>query len=169
MSCYYIYSTCENTSFSFQKRIASQPQKRPVKAETTGQLTLRIVRAQQVAVDSRLFYSYIVRFTTGETDNMKSRVQIGDIYGFWEVIGNGDRRDYGTILKPKYAYTVVCKCVCGNIREVLRTSLTRGISKSCGCKRRMTYAERYEKEFAHLKERDEQFNATQKHNLEIRK
>ena len=91
----------------------------------------------------------------------------GNRFGHWTVIDFADRKFAGgTFTRPTYKYFMLCKCDCGNIREVASQSLASGKSKSCGCKRRMTYAERYEKMFAHLKERDEQFNATKKHNLE---
>ncbi len=31
----------------------------------------------------------------------------------------------------------VCKCDCGNIKEILGTSLTRGKSKTCGCSNKL--------------------------------
>lgn len=70
--------------------------------------------------------------------------------GFYTVVGKGMQRiKHG----PNYTTsnpTWVVKCQCGNIREVLERHLRDGKSKSCGCRKRMTYAERYEAEFGHL-------------------
>lgn len=65
---------------------------------------------------------------------------IGNRYGKWLVI------DYAGKNKWK------CKCDCGNINDVLRGNLTRGLSRSCGCtiipinrKRMMTHGYSQEK------------------------
>ena len=88
-------------------------------------------------------------------------IEPGMKFGWWEIMRRGDKKlAGGTFTRPTYQYFWVCRCQCGNEKEVSANSLMRGNSKSCGCKRRMTYAERYEKEFQHLRERDEQFNTT---------
>lgn len=48
----------------------------------------------------------------------------GQRFGYWLVIGPSDRRGYDR-----------CRCDCGTERDVLRASLIRGASKSCGCDR----------------------------------
>ena len=52
----------------------------------------------------------------------KYNIQIGDVFGQWEVIGQGS--------KPYYSK---CRCTCGTIRDVSNRSLCAGDSKSCGC------------------------------------
>lgn len=52
----------------------------------------------------------------------KYNIQIGDVFGQWEVIGQGS--------KPYYSK---CRCTCGTIRDVSNRSLCTGDSKSCGC------------------------------------
>lgn len=47
---------------------------------------------------------------------------IGQRFGSWVVIGPADKSGYDR-----------CRCDCGTERDVLRESLTRGVSKSCGC------------------------------------
>lgn len=46
----------------------------------------------------------------------------GQRFGSWVVIGPSDKSGYDR-----------CRCNCGTERDVLRESLTRGVSKSCGC------------------------------------
>lgn len=53
---------------------------------------------------------------------MAQAIKIGDIFGQWTVIGQGD--------KPYYSK---CKCTCGTIKDVNNSSLRSGASKSCGC------------------------------------
>ncbi len=60
-----------------------------------------------------------------------SRVNlIGNRYGYYTVIGQAETRHKGT--KNSVCYWV-CRCDCGNIREVSTSNLTKGHSKSCGC------------------------------------
>lgn len=47
---------------------------------------------------------------------------IGKKYGKWVVIGISE--------KPRY---LTCKCECGTIRDVAKSSLTNGLSSCCGC------------------------------------
>lgn len=50
-------------------------------------------------------------------------IKKGEKFGYWTVIGQSS--------KPYY-YT--CKCICGNVKDVYKSSLVLGKSKSCGCK-----------------------------------
>lgn len=51
----------------------------------------------------------------------------GNRYGRWTVIKRSERKD-------KYGKSIwICKCDCGNIKEVQRGNLVSGYSKSCGC------------------------------------
>ena len=52
------------------------------------------------------------------------KIKIGDKFGDWEVID---------ILPNRYA---LCKCSCGNTKEVFQGTLKNGMSKSCGCRGR---------------------------------
>jgi|SRR3990167_1096852 len=38
-----------------------------------------------------------------------------------------------------------CRCVCGNVRSVLEGNLLRGISKSCGCKRKQITSDNFKR------------------------
>ena len=51
----------------------------------------------------------------------------GNKFGFYEVLELDEIKN--GIAKWK------CKCVCGEIKSVYGTNLTRGLSKSCGCKK----------------------------------
>lgn len=46
----------------------------------------------------------------------------GKIFGFWKILSYSGAEKW------------MCKCKCGTKRDVLRSSLVRGRSKSCGCK-----------------------------------
>jgi hypothetical protein len=46
-------------------------------------------------------------------------------YGRWTIIGEVDKER-----------KVLCQCECGTVREVCIDSLTRGLSLSCGCRKR---------------------------------
>ena len=54
----------------------------------------------------------------------KIELEIGQRFGHWTVLREADQ---------KGGYWL-CKCDCGNVREVLGTNLRRGLSNSCGCK-----------------------------------
>lgn len=54
---------------------------------------------------------------------MKKRDLVGQLFGNYLVIGE-------VISRPRY---VLCRCSCGNEREVFKSSLTTGKTKSCGC------------------------------------
>jgi len=49
---------------------------------------------------------------------------LGQQFGLWTVL----RED------PSFVSKVICKCDCGVVRSVLRSTLTSGKSKSCGCR-----------------------------------
>ena len=52
-------------------------------------------------------------------------------FGRLTVIGEGGRAPDGSI---KW----ICQCECGNIKEIVGTSLRKGIVKSCGCLQKET-------------------------------
>ena len=54
-------------------------------------------------------------------------LQIGTSVGHWTVASNPERRGRG--------YFQFCKCICGTEKWIDAGSLTKGLSKSCGCKR----------------------------------
>lgn len=56
-------------------------------------------------------------------------VNVGDRYGFWEVVGDGSLNKYGIKVYE-------CRCECGVMRNVTKSSLIIGQSRSCGCKKR---------------------------------
>lgn len=61
-------------------------------------------------------------------------VDIGDRYGMLEVIGS----TY-IIKSNRKRLHYVCRCNCGNIKEVDRYVLIYGNAKSCGCLRKKSY------------------------------
>jgi hypothetical protein len=50
---------------------------------------------------------------------------IGRTYGRWTVEGFAPTRKYDRYWR--------CRCACGKVKEVCQSSLTRGLSRSCGC------------------------------------
>jgi len=60
---------------------------------------------------------------------MKLEDLSGKRFDRWRVIKRGKSRIKN---KRKFNY-FICECDCGTVKEVLNWSLTRGISKSCGC------------------------------------
>lgn len=54
----------------------------------------------------------------------------GRVFGFWTVLYRSTDVVYGN---GKHRTAWHCKCICGEERDVLASSLKRGISKSCGC------------------------------------
>ena len=56
---------------------------------------------------------------------------IGDIIGFWTVVGDG--KEYVSPKGDKSKTTKV-RCICGKEREVVSSTLNREKSLSCGCK-----------------------------------
>ena len=64
-------------------------------------------------------------------------------YGRWTVLGDGAPALIG---KHKKTFsTLLCRCDCGTLRLVMSHSLTRGLSKSCGCWTRQRSSERHTK------------------------
>jgi hypothetical protein len=57
---------------------------------------------------------------------MKTEISIGDTFYYWEVIKVAEKRSVNEYY--------LCKCKCGETREVFRGSLLGGRSKSCGCR-----------------------------------
>jgi len=57
-------------------------------------------------------------------------IGLGEVFGKWQVIKRLPNRVSGTH-KGRHVY--LCRCSCGNEKEVLKFNLTSGISKSCGC------------------------------------
>lgn len=69
------------------------------------------------------------RKEVGEPVHVKHDL-LGQRFGRWVVIGRGhDRQEPNGKWKPYW----VCKCDCGNVREVDQHTLRRGGSSSCGC------------------------------------
>jgi len=57
----------------------------------------------------------------------KSSISVGQQYGYWTVL-----EDAGLVGRN---HCYLCRCVCGKEKLVAGTSLKRGSSKSCGCKK----------------------------------
>jgi len=57
---------------------------------------------------------------------------IGQQFSFWQVISEAPRRK---LPSGKNVRMMLCRCKCGVEKEVFRTVITSGGSKSCGCKR----------------------------------
>ncbi|PWM78654.1 MAG: hypothetical protein DBY32_04020 [Phascolarctobacterium sp.] len=51
----------------------------------------------------------------------RKTVSVGDIYGEW------------TVIKDLNKEKALCRCTCGNIKEVSKYNLVQGHTKSCGC------------------------------------
>lgn len=58
----------------------------------------------------------------------------GAIYNHWTVISTAVL--IFTLASGKRATYWSCRCVCGRIKDVMRTNLTSGLSRSCGCQSR---------------------------------
>lgn len=58
----------------------------------------------------------------------------GERYGRWTVLGYAGLRKASVSARNSLRY-YLCRCDCGREREVAGTSLTRGVSLSCGCLR----------------------------------
>lgn len=52
---------------------------------------------------------------------------IGKVFGRWEVLGVSKNRG------KNYHIKLECKCQCGNVKHIDKSSLLSGMSKSCGC------------------------------------
>lgn len=59
-------------------------------------------------------------------------ITVGQTFGRWTVIGDGAK---GT---KNRARRVLCRCECGEVREVVPATLLNAGSRSCGCLRRET-------------------------------
>lgn len=57
---------------------------------------------------------------------------IPEIYGRLIVLREGE----GKVYNGKKIRTLVCKCSCGKLKEIVRSSLRSGLTKSCGCLQR---------------------------------
>lgn len=65
-----------------------------------------------------------------QAHNRSSLPEIGSRFGRWTVIREVAGRPTGSGKKIR---CFLCRCECGNEKEVLRNSLIHGKSKSCGC------------------------------------
>lgn len=66
--------------------------------------------------------------------NNAKHLNPGDKYGRLTVIGPGSKTGYS-----------LCRCKCGNEKEIANHSLKRGLSKSCGCLQKEAAAENFRK------------------------
>lgn len=66
----------------------------------------------------------------------------GRKFGLWRVLGPGRDIAKGDVGHQGIDTTWVCQCQCGNSKEVRTKFLTAGLSKSCGCLRRMSRIDR---------------------------
>lgn len=64
---------------------------------------------------------------------MGDKVNVGDCFGRWEVISEGEYFYEHLKTRIKRCKGWVCKCSCGTIRNVKQATLLAGESKSCGC------------------------------------
>lgn len=58
-------------------------------------------------------------------------VNKGEKYGFLTVVKESEKTLVGNVLLR----TMKCKCICGNVIDILFKNLRSGGSKSCGCKK----------------------------------
>ena len=65
----------------------------------------------------------------------------GNTYGYWKVLKLDEERSN---TRRKY---YICECQCGTIKSVVKDSLTRGKSISCGCHRDKLTKERNSKDY----------------------
>lgn len=54
---------------------------------------------------------------------------IGCKYGYWTVVGVGEPKKYKSCSRN----TLICQCICENIRTVDKSALINGRSTNCGC------------------------------------
>lgn len=69
---------------------------------------------------------------------MKSKISItaGSVFGLWTILNKDEKSLPGS---PKY----LCRCSCGTTRSVLGSSLRRGVSKSCGCAKKLSTQQQF--------------------------
>lgn len=67
----------------------------------------------------------------GDKRNLKNDIKIGDKFGLWTVIGESKKTD------SSYNKYYVCQCICGTLRNIQRSKLISGHTKSCGCRRKL--------------------------------
>ena len=65
-------------------------------------------------------------------------IKIGTRFNSWEVISCDGKNKFG-----KNSYT--CKCECGKLSRIEGRALLFGLSKSCGCKRKVDPKEKHER------------------------
>ena len=69
----------------------------------------------------------------------------GQVFGYWTVIkDSGERTKDRNILW-------LCKCQCGTEKLVIGSSLTRGLSKSCGCLKKINVSQAAKKDLTNQK------------------
>jgi hypothetical protein len=67
----------------------------------------------------------------------KNLLQAGDSFGNWRVVENTSQRN------------ILCKCICGNQREVSYVDLLHGKSRSCGCSSQLLATETNFERYGH--------------------
>lgn len=60
----------------------------------------------------------------------KTKIRKNQKFGDWKYIEDGEPRRY----KYKTLRMLICRCKCGNVREVFYSNVIRGKSTNCGCK-----------------------------------
>lgn len=68
----------------------------------------------------------------------RTNIRPGQKFGRWTVLDEADRDNHG---KRRYG----CRCVCGQVRVIARSSLLTGNSESCGCLRSEFHSNRLTK------------------------
>lgn len=63
---------------------------------------------------------------------MTNKIQINDRFGKLIILSKGTNIIGGNTIKRSYT-TWICKCDCGNIKQIKSIDLNRGSVKSCGC------------------------------------
>lgn len=94
---------------------------------------------------------------------------IGQKFGFLKIIGktlrvsNNSRRNY----------YLICECECGEVKQIIQSSITKGITTSCGCKLgesiRRKVLGRNNHNFKHGKWQDRQYRNAMTRNYYARK
>ena len=99
-----------------------------ISAETRAKLRLR-----KYSAESRTKLSVALKSHWDKKKNQMENLS-GKHFTDWQVLEylGRDQNNHSRWL---------CRCVCGNMRNVIEGNLLRGLTKSCGCKRRFTAAE----------------------------